>query len=83
MTRTYLVLQELNPDRAQATGAGSLASLIWLTLGASAIGTEGSMITGLLPALVRDLHVGFPAVGHRPCILVPASLRELVRRGVL
>jgi hypothetical protein len=28
------VLQELNPGRAQATSADSLASLIWLTLGA-------------------------------------------------
>jgi hypothetical protein len=34
MTRTYPVLQELNPGRAQATSADSLASLIWLTLGA-------------------------------------------------
>lgn len=29
---------------------GSLISLIWLTLGAFAIGTEGFMIAGLLPA---------------------------------
>lgn len=42
MTRTYPVLQEFNPDRAQTTGADSLAFLIWLTLGAFAIGTEGS-----------------------------------------
>lgn len=46
MTRTYLVVQELNPGRAQTTGADSLASLIWLTLGAFAIGTEGFMIAG-------------------------------------
>ncbi|SDF91685.1 hypothetical protein SAMN05216337_10882 [Bradyrhizobium brasilense] len=39
MIRTYPVLQELNPDRAQATSTDSLASLIWLTLGALAIGT--------------------------------------------
>ena len=34
--------------------AGSLTSLIWLTLGAFAIGTEGFMIAGLLPALAHD-----------------------------
>jgi hypothetical protein len=31
---------------------GSLTCLIWLTLGAFAIGTEGFMIAGLLPALL-------------------------------
>ncbi|WP_229191079.1 MFS transporter [Bradyrhizobium brasilense] len=64
MIRTYPVLQELNPDRAQATSTDSLASLIWLTLGAFAIGTEGFMIAGLLPALARDLNIGLPAAGH-------------------
>ena len=39
-------------------------SLIWLTLGAFAIGTEGFMIAGLLPALARDLNVGLSAAGH-------------------
>lgn len=43
---------------------GSLASLAWLTLGAFAIGTEGFMIAGLLPALAHDLDVGLPAAGH-------------------
>lgn len=43
---------------------GSLTSLISLTLGAFAIGTEGFMIAGLLPALARDLNVGVPAAGH-------------------
>src|SRR3954467_2407486 len=43
---------------------GSLASLGWLTLGAFAIGTEGFMIAGLLPALARDLNVDLPAAGH-------------------
>src|SRR4051812_50021269 len=43
---------------------GSLASLTWLTLGALAIGTEGFMIAGLLPALARDLNVGLAAAGH-------------------
>ena len=33
---------------------GSLACLIWLTLGAFAIGTEGFMIAGLLPALAQE-----------------------------
>jgi MFS family permease len=42
----------------------SLTSLISLTLGAFAIGTEGFMIAGLLPALARDLNVGVPAAGH-------------------
>jgi predicted MFS family arabinose efflux permease len=37
---------------------------MWLTLGAFAIGTEGFMIAGLLPALARDLNVGLPAAGH-------------------
>ena len=43
---------------------GSLARLIWLTLGAFAIGTEGFMIAGLLPVLARDLGVGLPTAGH-------------------
>ena len=43
---------------------GSLNSLMWLALGAFAIGTEGFMIAGLLPALARDLNVGLPAAGH-------------------
>jgi MFS transporter, DHA1 family, inner membrane transport protein len=42
----------------------SLSSLLWLTLGAFAIGTEGFMIAGLLPALARDLNVGLPAAGN-------------------
>lgn len=42
----------------------SLAALVWLTLGAFAIGTEGFMIAGLLPALAHDLDVGLPAAGH-------------------
>jgi len=42
----------------------SLNSLLWLTLGAFAIGTEGFMIAGLLPALARDLNVGLPAAGQ-------------------
>ncbi|MBR0766055.1 MFS transporter [Bradyrhizobium japonicum] len=43
---------------------GSLSSLLWLTLGAFAIGTEGFMIAGLLPHLARDLDVTLPAIGH-------------------
>jgi predicted MFS family arabinose efflux permease len=42
----------------------SLNPLIWLTLGAFAVGTEGFMIAGLLQALARDLDVGLPAAGH-------------------
>ncbi len=44
--------------------SGSLTYLRWLTLAAFAIGTEGFMIAGLLPALARDLHVGVPAAGN-------------------
>jgi predicted MFS family arabinose efflux permease len=58
------VLQKLNADCGRSTGVDSLTSLIWLTLGAFAIGTEGFMIAGLLPALARDLSVGLPAAGH-------------------
>jgi len=43
---------------------GSPTNLRWLTLGAFAIGTEGFMIAGLLPALARDLNVSLPAVGN-------------------
>jgi predicted MFS family arabinose efflux permease len=64
MTSTYPVLQELNPNCGRSTGADSLTALSWLTLGAFAIGTEGFMIAGLLPALARDLNVGLPAAGH-------------------
>src|SRR6201990_889482 len=44
--------------------SASLTCLLWLTLGAFAIGTEGFMIAGLLPALARDLNVGVLAAGH-------------------
>ena len=49
---------------ASLTVPGSLNCLIWLTLGAFAIGTEGFMIAGLLPILARDLNVGLAAAGH-------------------
>lgn len=58
------MLRQLDPPCARATGVDSLISLIWLTLGAFAIGTEGFMIAGLLPALARDLNIGLPAAGH-------------------
>ena len=58
------MLQELNHDFGRATSVDSLTSLTWLTLGAFAIGTEGFMIAGLLPALARDLNVGLAATGH-------------------
>ncbi|WP_441268114.1 MFS transporter [Bradyrhizobium sp. 215_C5_N1_1] len=44
--------------------SNSLSSLLWLTLGAFSIGTEGFMIAGLLPALARDLNVGLSAAGQ-------------------
>src|SRR3954463_2121752 len=64
MTSTNPVLRELDPDQERATDVASLTSLIWLTLGAFAIGTEGFMIAGLLPALARDLDVGLASAGH-------------------
>src|ERR1044072_2344405 len=51
-------------SRCEASMPGSLNSLYWLPLGAFAIGTEGFMIAGLLPALARDLNVSLPAAGH-------------------
>jgi predicted MFS family arabinose efflux permease len=47
-----------------AGGVDSLSALVWLALGAFAIGTEGFMIAGLLPALARDLDVDLSAAGH-------------------
>ena len=63
------------PDRLQlcslptlngvkACGIHRMTYLSWLSLGAFAIGTEGFMIAGLLPALARDLNVGLAAAGH-------------------
>ena len=51
-------------SRRHSSMPRSLSSLLWLTLGAFAIGTEGFMIAGLLPAMARDLNVGLPAAGH-------------------
>jgi predicted MFS family arabinose efflux permease len=39
-------------------------SLIWLTLGAFAIGTEGFMIAGLLPVIASDLKVSVALTGQ-------------------
>jgi predicted MFS family arabinose efflux permease len=47
-----------------ASMSRSASSLIWLTLGAFSIGTEGFMIAGLLPILARDLNVGLSAAGQ-------------------
>jgi hypothetical protein len=58
---------------------GSLTSLNWLTLGAFAIGTEGFMIAGLLPALARDLNVGIPAAGHLSLPLSPSHTPSALR----
>lgn len=38
--------------------------LIWLTVGAFAIGTEGYMIAGILPLMAADLQVSVPVAGH-------------------
>jgi hypothetical protein len=58
------VLQALNTQSEQHASVDSLTCLVWLALGAFAIGTEGFMIAGLLAALARDLNVGLPAAGH-------------------
>ncbi len=58
------MLQALNTNFGRSTAVDSLSSLTWLTLGAFAIGTEGFMIAGLLPAIAQDLNVGLPAAGH-------------------
>lgn len=39
------------------------AALVWLALGAFAVGTEGMMIAGILPAIAGDLHVDLPQAG--------------------
>jgi predicted MFS family arabinose efflux permease len=39
-------------------------SLIWLTIGAFAIGTEGFMIAGLLPVIASDLKVSVALTGQ-------------------
>ncbi|HEY4373140.1 MAG TPA: MFS transporter [Burkholderiales bacterium] len=38
--------------------------LFWLSLGAFAVGTEGLVIAGILPAMSRDLGVSLAAVGQ-------------------
>jgi predicted MFS family arabinose efflux permease len=40
------------------------SSLSWLALGAFAIGTEGFMISGILPGMARDLSVSVAAAGQ-------------------
>src|SRR5690242_18604078 len=39
-------------------------SLVWLALGTFAIGTEGFMIAGILPAMAADLDVSVAMAGH-------------------
>jgi predicted MFS family arabinose efflux permease len=58
------MLQALSSNLGRSGGVDSLSSLVWLTLGAFAIGTEGFMIAGLLPSISQDLNVGLPAAGH-------------------
>jgi predicted MFS family arabinose efflux permease len=41
-----------------------VSSLIWLVLGAFAIGTEGFMISGILPSMARDLGVSVATAGQ-------------------
>lgn len=42
----------------------SLSKLVWLAVGAFAIGTESYVIVGLLPDLASDLHVSVPLAGQ-------------------
>ncbi|HEY1719625.1 MAG TPA: MFS transporter [Magnetospirillaceae bacterium] len=41
-----------------------MGSLLWLALGAFAVGTEGFMIAGLLPRIAADLGVSISDAGH-------------------
>ncbi len=41
-----------------------LRSLVWLSLGTFAIGTEGFMIAGILPSMASDLGVSVAMAGH-------------------
>src|SRR4029453_514994 len=64
----------------------SLNSLVWLALGAFAIGTEGFMIAGLLPVLARGLKVArggaasrapaFSALGWPVSGVLPAGVER-------
>jgi predicted MFS family arabinose efflux permease len=57
-----------------------MTQLGWLTLGAFAIGTEGFMIVGLLPAIARDLNVGLAAAGF---LVIAFSLAYAVGAPVI
>lgn len=39
-------------------------TIVWLTLGAFALGTESFMVAGLLPAMATDLGTTVPMTGH-------------------
>ncbi len=39
-------------------------TIVWLTLGAFALGTESFMVAGLLPAMATDLGSTVPMTGH-------------------
>lgn len=41
-----------------------LRTLVWLSLGAFALGTEAFMIAGILPEIAADLGVSIPLAGH-------------------
>jgi predicted MFS family arabinose efflux permease len=46
------------------TSEMSVQHLLWLTVAAFAIGTEGFMIAGILPAIANDLDVSVATAGH-------------------
>ena len=54
--------------------------LIWLTLGAFAIGTEGFMIAGILPLIAGDLSISIPLAGQ--LVTDSDSLMKRKQRGV-
>jgi predicted MFS family arabinose efflux permease len=49
------------------------ASLVWLAIGAFAIGTEGLMIAGLLPAIAADFHSSVATAGQLITIFAVGS----------
>lgn len=49
-------------------------SVFWLALAAFAIGTEGFVIAGLLPAIAADLSISVSAAGQLVTALILHSL---------
>ncbi len=70
-----------------------VSSLVWLALGAFAIGTEGFMISGILPGMAHDLGVSVATAGQLVTIfafayavgspLIAVATANLPRRSLL